>query len=81
MRQMLRDMQRGDAAEHDFSWLSCRVYCVATKAYMSLMGVEKASGSTGDLTLHDTGLPSMVQEVQTWLGLKQPQHVLSVWFC
>ena len=66
MRQMLRDMQRGDA-DDDFSWLSCRVFCVATKAYMTLKGVETSHSAVDDLTLSDTEVPHLVQEIQAWL--------------
>lgn len=69
MRQMLLDMQRGDSND-DFSWLSCKVFCLATKLYMTLMGSEKSQMDVGDLTVNDTEMPHLVQEIQMQLPLR-----------
>ena len=63
MRQMLQDMQRGEE-DNDFSWLSCKVFCVATKAYTTILGAEQGV-EVCDLNLNDTEVPSLVHEIQT----------------
>jgi len=63
IRRMIVDMQRGDE-DNDFAWLSCKVFCVSTKAYMVRLGAETGTLQAGDLEVADTELPLLIQELQ-----------------
>lgn len=63
IRQMLRDMQR-EEEDSTFSWLKFPVFCVSTKAYMTVLGAEKPSAGLDELDLRDTEVPDLVRALQ-----------------
>ena len=72
IRQMLRDMQR-EEEDSTFSWLKFPVFCVSTKAYMTVLGAEKPSAGLDELDLRDTEVPDLVRALQ--------MPVVRRWFC